>query len=68
MSISFNINADDKLKAVFNSKLKGSMFEMTALRQPRVRPYRYSRFNPDFVLIFGAGGAGGLHSLLSLSI
>jgi hypothetical protein len=34
------------------------MFEMTALRQPRVRPYRYSRFNPDFVLIFGAGGSG----------
>jgi hypothetical protein len=30
-SISFNINADDKLKAVFNGKLKGSMFEMNKL-------------------------------------
>ena len=30
-SISFNINADDKLKAVFNGKLKVSMFEMTKL-------------------------------------
>jgi chromatin remodeling complex protein RSC6 len=29
--ISFNINADDKLKAVFNGKLKVSMFEMNKL-------------------------------------
>jgi hypothetical protein len=35
-SISFNINADDKLKAVFNGKLKGSMFEMNELVSKRL--------------------------------
>jgi SWIB/MDM2 domain len=37
-SISFNIDADDKLKAVFNGKLKGSMFEMNKLVSDTMHP------------------------------